>query len=85
MNDSVALRTFQHRSAQRLPVWILVIYGCQDIDQHRMYDETVVIIPVKLRSIAIDPVSEVPLHMLAERIVDTHPIQKSLLVPETPQ
>ena len=48
----------------------------EDVEQHRLDDEAVVVVPVKGRPVAVDAVALVPLVVLPQRVVDAHPIPR---------
>ena len=48
----------------------------EHVEQHRMDDEAVVVVPVERRAVAVGAVALVPLVVLAQRVVDAHPIPR---------
>ena len=74
LNRGIASRTLVLACGELFPRRHLAADDVQDIQQHRVNHEAVVVVPVKRRTIAVDAVSLVPLVVLAERVVHTHPI-----------
>jgi hypothetical protein len=50
--------------------------GVEDVEQHRLDDEAVVVVPVEFGPVAVVTVAEVPLLVLPQGVVDARPIPR---------
>ena len=66
----------QHRRPG-LVFWSPRTDGLEDVEQHRLDDEAVVVVPVEVGAVAVVAVADVPLRVLPERVVDAHAIPSS--------
>src|SRR5206468_11400959 len=57
-----------------LPRSDVVTAGIEDVEQHRVNHEAVVVIPVEFRTVAVHTIALVPLLVLTQRVVDPNAI-----------
>ncbi len=72
LNRGIALSPSQDRGIEALPCVRPAPGGFENLQQHRLNDEAVVVIPMELRTIAVKAVALVPGLVFADSVVDAH-------------
>src|SRR5215467_4404239 len=74
LDSCVADGAFEDHRSQFVPVrcvWLtgLRLHGVEDGEHHRLHDEAVVVVPVKVWTVAVSSVTDIPLLMLRDSVV----------------
>src|SRR6185437_11314819 len=74
LNGGISLRSRVNSLSHLLPCGLSISDRLHELQQVGMNDEAVVIIGVVVRPIAIGAVAQIPVHMLAQSVVDAETV-----------
>src|SRR2546423_3615556 len=66
LDGGVAARSRQDGGVQVVPALVLFLHRFEHVEQHRLDDEAIVVIPMEISAVAVDAVALVPVHVVLE-------------------
>src|SRR5271154_1328303 len=74
LHRRVSSRTSNDTLFHRCPPGLLATHYIHQVQQERLNDKRVVVVPMKVRPIAVSPISEIPALVLPQRVVHACPV-----------